>query len=192
MGNEKSNSYWEAELPPNYARVGNENFIRAKYDFGVTSTKLQNSPNPSCLFFYHCLHLMMFLYRYVEKRWVPRVGQTISHSRENQQKTSASRPRPGDSGGHSYTNDVEHTSHKKIVLPPATNGSTQNIHPPKRNNTIQNSHPPNTNGSIPASKSDTPVGSKLSEAEQVRSCSFGFFVLIFFFFCFLLPLSLHY
>lgn len=33
MGNEKSNSFWEAELPPNYDRVGIENFIRAKYDF---------------------------------------------------------------------------------------------------------------------------------------------------------------
>nr|XP_043621186.1 ADP-ribosylation factor GTPase-activating protein AGD5-like isoform X1 [Erigeron canadensis] len=32
MGNERSNSYWEAELPPNYDRVGLENFIRAKYE----------------------------------------------------------------------------------------------------------------------------------------------------------------
>ncbi|KAM7498756.1 hypothetical protein LguiA_023170 [Lonicera macranthoides] len=32
MGNEKSNSYWEAELPLNYDRVGIENFIRAKYE----------------------------------------------------------------------------------------------------------------------------------------------------------------
>lgn len=31
MGNEKANSYWEAELPPNYDRVGIEHFIRAKY-----------------------------------------------------------------------------------------------------------------------------------------------------------------
>ncbi|GMI77584.1 NEVERSHED, ARF-GAP domain 5 [Hibiscus trionum] len=31
MGNEKSNAYWEAELPPKYNRVGIENFIRAKY-----------------------------------------------------------------------------------------------------------------------------------------------------------------
>ena len=31
MGNEKANGYWEAELPPNYDRVGIENFIRAKY-----------------------------------------------------------------------------------------------------------------------------------------------------------------
>ena len=28
-----ANSYWEAELPPNYDRVGIENFIRAKYAF---------------------------------------------------------------------------------------------------------------------------------------------------------------
>ncbi|KAH7544213.1 hypothetical protein ACOSQ2_030988 [Xanthoceras sorbifolium] len=32
MGNERSNNYWEAELPPNYDRVGIENFIRAKYE----------------------------------------------------------------------------------------------------------------------------------------------------------------
>ncbi|GER54513.1 ARF-GAP domain 5 [Striga asiatica] len=32
VGNEKANSYWEAELPPNYDRVGIENFIRAKYE----------------------------------------------------------------------------------------------------------------------------------------------------------------
>lgn len=32
MGNEKANSYWEAEMPPKYDRVGIENFIRAKYE----------------------------------------------------------------------------------------------------------------------------------------------------------------
>ncbi|KAL4572504.1 hypothetical protein LXL04_019283 [Taraxacum kok-saghyz] len=32
MGNERSNSYWEANLPPNYDRVGIENFIRSKYE----------------------------------------------------------------------------------------------------------------------------------------------------------------
>ncbi|XP_049396434.1 ADP-ribosylation factor GTPase-activating protein AGD5-like isoform X6 [Solanum stenotomum] len=31
MGNQKSNSYWEAELPTKSDRVGIENFIRAKY-----------------------------------------------------------------------------------------------------------------------------------------------------------------
>ncbi|XP_009762283.1 uncharacterized protein LOC107787380 isoform X2 [Nicotiana tabacum] len=31
MGNQKSNSYWEAELPPKSGRVGIENFIRSKY-----------------------------------------------------------------------------------------------------------------------------------------------------------------
>ncbi|PHU07040.1 putative ADP-ribosylation factor GTPase-activating protein AGD15 [Capsicum chinense] len=32
MGNEKTNSYWEAELPPNSDRVGIKNFIHAKYE----------------------------------------------------------------------------------------------------------------------------------------------------------------
>ncbi|MCL7044228.1 hypothetical protein MKW94_003159 [Papaver nudicaule] len=32
MGNEKSNSYWEAELPSSYDRSDIEHFIRAKYD----------------------------------------------------------------------------------------------------------------------------------------------------------------
>ncbi|CAN6219248.1 unnamed protein product [Urochloa humidicola] len=58
MGNEKANSYWEAELPPNYDRVGIENFIRAKYEdkrwvprngtsrptSGVRDEKSQESP----------------------------------------------------------------------------------------------------------------------------------------------------
>lgn len=35
MGNQKSNSYWEAELPAKSDRVGIENFIRAKYDIIV-------------------------------------------------------------------------------------------------------------------------------------------------------------
>lgn len=61
MGNEKSNSYWEAELPPNYDRVGIENFIRAKYPLPlllVSSPFLSSSyllycmPFPLCLCFY--------------------------------------------------------------------------------------------------------------------------------------------
>uniref|UniRef100_A0A0V0IIR2 Putative ovule protein n=1 Tax=Solanum chacoense TaxID=4108 RepID=A0A0V0IIR2_SOLCH len=32
MGNEKANSYWEAQVPTNYDRAGIENFIRAKYE----------------------------------------------------------------------------------------------------------------------------------------------------------------
>lgn len=32
MGNEKSNSYWEAELPPNFDRSRIATFIRAKYE----------------------------------------------------------------------------------------------------------------------------------------------------------------
>ena len=171
MGNEKSNSYWEAELPPNYDRVGIENFIRAKYDFWSDQYQIMEFSYSFYLFFYRCLHLIMLIYiyiyisvRYEEKRWVPRDGKAISHSRESQQKASAYRPRPGGSGAHRYTNNVEHSSDKKNI------------------------HPPNTNSSIPASKSRIPAASKVSK--QVVSCSFVLFVLIFlssfFFFFFFL------
>ena len=46
MGNERPNSYWEANLPPNYDRVGIENFIRAKY---------VNLKRNALLFYYICL-----------------------------------------------------------------------------------------------------------------------------------------
>ncbi|KAJ4981208.1 hypothetical protein NE237_032045 [Protea cynaroides] len=47
MGNEKANSYWEADLPPNYDRVGIENFIRAKYEEKrwIPRDGKQNSPS---------------------------------------------------------------------------------------------------------------------------------------------------
>ncbi|PON44584.1 Arf GTPase activating protein [Parasponia andersonii] len=47
MGNEKSNSYWEAELPPNYDRVGIENFIRAKYEEKRWVSREGKSKSPS-------------------------------------------------------------------------------------------------------------------------------------------------
>nr|ACU23447.1 unknown [Glycine max] len=49
MGNEKANSFWEAELPPNYDRVGIENFIRAKYDEKRWIPRDGNSKTPSGL-----------------------------------------------------------------------------------------------------------------------------------------------
>ncbi|ONK75983.1 uncharacterized protein A4U43_C03F22610 [Asparagus officinalis] len=49
MGNEKSNSYWEAELPPNYDRVGIENFIRAKYEDKRWTPRKTPSGTPSKL-----------------------------------------------------------------------------------------------------------------------------------------------
>lgn len=47
MGNETSNSYWEAELPPNYDRVGIDNFIRAKYNHKLEIVII-------CLFLFYC------------------------------------------------------------------------------------------------------------------------------------------
>ncbi|OMO80401.1 Arf GTPase activating protein, partial [Corchorus capsularis] len=46
MGNERANSYWEAELPPNYDRVGIENFIRAKYEEKRWVPRDGNSKSP--------------------------------------------------------------------------------------------------------------------------------------------------
>ncbi|CAJ2659905.1 unnamed protein product [Trifolium pratense] len=49
MGNERANSYWEAELPPNYDRVGIENFIRAKYEDKRWVSRDGNPKTPSGL-----------------------------------------------------------------------------------------------------------------------------------------------
>ncbi|CAI8606104.1 unnamed protein product [Vicia faba] len=58
MGNEKANSYWEAELPPNYDRVGIENFIRAKYKDKRWVARDAKSKPPSRLF----IHFTQFLH----------------------------------------------------------------------------------------------------------------------------------
>lgn len=91
MGNEKANSYWEAELPRNYDRVGIEHFIRAKYVVGVGISSdlfcfaisltfyVWLMQEVSC-FWCNFLHLsckvmgLFFtrIYRYEEKRWVAR------------------------------------------------------------------------------------------------------------------------
>ncbi|RDY10683.1 putative ADP-ribosylation factor GTPase-activating protein AGD5 [Mucuna pruriens] len=47
MGNEKANSYWEAELPTNYDRVGIENFIRAKYEDKRWAARDEKPKSPS-------------------------------------------------------------------------------------------------------------------------------------------------
>ncbi|KAL5071669.1 hypothetical protein RYX36_022556 [Vicia faba] len=58
MGNEKANSYWEAELPPNYDRVGIENFIRAKYEDKRWFARDAKPKPPSRLF----IHFTQFLH----------------------------------------------------------------------------------------------------------------------------------
>ncbi|VFQ58597.1 unnamed protein product [Cuscuta campestris] len=49
MGNERANCYWEAELPPNYDRVGIENFIRAKYEEKRWAPKDGKQASPSSI-----------------------------------------------------------------------------------------------------------------------------------------------
>ncbi|XP_008467216.1 probable ADP-ribosylation factor GTPase-activating protein AGD15 isoform X1 [Cucumis melo] len=46
MGNERSNCYWEAELPPNFDRKENQMFIRAKYEEKRWVSKNRTHPAP--------------------------------------------------------------------------------------------------------------------------------------------------
>ncbi|QCD86944.1 ADP-ribosylation factor GTPase-activating protein AGD5 isoform X1 [Vigna unguiculata] len=69
MGNEKANSYWEAELPPNYDRVGIENFIRAKYEEKRWVARNEKPKSPSSF--------------REEKRPVERVGHSYAAVSEN-------------------------------------------------------------------------------------------------------------
>ncbi|XP_022954729.1 probable ADP-ribosylation factor GTPase-activating protein AGD15 isoform X1 [Cucurbita moschata] len=46
MGNERSNYYWEAELPPNFDKRGNQTFIRAKYEEKRWVSKNRAYPTP--------------------------------------------------------------------------------------------------------------------------------------------------
>ncbi|XP_050219661.1 probable ADP-ribosylation factor GTPase-activating protein AGD15 [Mercurialis annua] len=47
LGNEKSNRYWEAELPPNYDRSRIESFIRTKYEEKRWVSKGETNTNKS-------------------------------------------------------------------------------------------------------------------------------------------------
>ena len=90
MGNEKSHSYWEAELPPNYDTVAIENFIRTKNDLTRCWVLLfwlvQNSPIVM-LWFDQGLRFRALIYaRYQEKRRVWRDAKAISLSRVSEEK----------------------------------------------------------------------------------------------------------
>lgn len=114
MGNEKANSYWEAELPPNYDRVGIENFIRAKY---VWSLKLDLPFN--ILMHYSCIsNVYRYLevkkysafrkfYRYEDKRWVAKEGKPKSPSRVQEEKPSLHGQRPAERSGSGYSGRSE-------------------------------------------------------------------------------------
>ena len=127
MGNEKSNNYWEAELPPNYDRVGIENFIRAKY---VT---LGHCCQIALILLdiiavYYCSSvsylvpvLKMHIYslinanfsRYEDKRWIPKDGKPRATSQGQEEKASAQWHRPGDRSGSGNTSNSENLFEEK-------------------------------------------------------------------------------
>jgi stromal membrane-associated protein len=92
MGNEKANNYWEAELPPNYDRVGIENFIRAKYGSFQIFQYFESGVTYSYLLAFQTLHVtnIMPQCRYEDKRWVPRNGTSRPSSGARDEKSQES------------------------------------------------------------------------------------------------------
>lgn len=111
MGNEKANSYWEAELPPNYDRVGIENFIRAKYGIFIF--------NDFChvpLFHVNkltCDSSCLYLTRYDEKRWVPKDGKSMSPARRLEEKPSVQSQTASDRSGYGHVSSSGNSSDER-------------------------------------------------------------------------------
>lgn len=123
MGNAKSNSYWEADLPPDYDRVGMENFIRSKYDL----TKLLLLSVCPCLLYNLGLGVRMLLFsRYQDKRWVPKYAKAKSTG-VSEEKGSVFRGRPGSGGWQGYTKHIEYSSEERKDSHPLTINNTINF-----------------------------------------------------------------
>lgn len=150
MGNEKSNTHWEAELPPNYDRVGIENFIRAKYDSVLRITvictmcmtyNLKDVNVFRCLLRNGCWAIVLFFTlnvwnycRYEEKRWVSRDGKPKSPPERSEEKASMQWPRSAERVGHGYSGSSERLSNER-----------------------KNTQPTSTRGNFPAARVSVPV-----------------------------------
>ncbi|KAM7280844.1 hypothetical protein ACFE04_007978 [Oxalis oulophora] len=97
MGNDKANSYWEAELPTNYDRVGIENFIRAN----------------GLIFFFPAM--LNILNRYEDKRWVSKDGKPKSPPRRRDETSSVHQHTPGERTGHGFTSSSGNSLERKKV-----------------------------------------------------------------------------
>jgi stromal membrane-associated protein len=125
MGNEKSNSYWEAELPPNYDRVGIENFIRAKYEDKRWISKDNNTKSPV-----RALEDKASVQRHIP---VDRSGHGHSSSSEN-----SSEERKRNFQEHSTRQSIPAT---RISLPIPPKGPEPVTPAPKSQQIIQKSEP---------------------------------------------------
>ena len=121
MGNGKANSYWEAELPPNYDRVGIENFIRAKYVFQIICYYYVHFFAPFLLGSPRSIlgsELSGLCDRYEEKRWVSKDGRRESPYSGGVEKTSLPHSRPEERNGPEYSNkSVNACEERKNTLP---------------------------------------------------------------------------
>ena len=126
MGNEKSNSYWEAELPPNYDRVGIENFIRAKYvlcglplifhffSMKYALVKIQFSDT--------LFHEFKINLRYEDQRWD---GRPKSPVREQGEQTSAAQwQKPAERSSYGYNRNPEKVAEDRKKYQPRSSNSS--------------------------------------------------------------------
>lgn len=144
MGNERSNSYWEAELPPNYDRVGIENFIRAKYEDKRWIPRDEKSRPPS-----RGREEKTFDYR---QKPSERNGNSLSNKLESSEECRL----PAHTAKKSITatkvsNQVSSESKAEINLPKAEPPQTSEIAPAK---TLS---PPSKADNSPAKVDATPV-----------------------------------
>ena len=177
MGNEKANSYWEAELPPNYDRVGIENFIRAKYvplghfcqlvlivldKIAVYYCSLVSYLVPVLKVHIYSL-INAYFSRYEDKRWIPKDGKPRSTSQGREEKASAHWHRPGDRGGSGNTSNSENSFEEK-----------------------KNVQAPSIKDNGPATRISLPVPPKGPEpvCEVVLTCIWSPLYLLFLLFCF--------
>lgn len=114
MGNEKSNAYWEAELPPDYDRVRIENFIRAKYIQKKWIPRDGNSNSSS-----RAKEEMIS----APKKWIPRDGNNDSSPRAKEEMNSAyrSRCRSVDAHGHCNASQRSYQEQRSLNSPPTDN-----------------------------------------------------------------------
>ncbi|PSR96339.1 ADP-ribosylation factor GTPase-activating protein [Actinidia chinensis var. chinensis] len=121
MGNEKSNSYWEAELPPNYDRVGIENFIRAKYEEKRWIPKDGKPKSPS-----------RALEEKASVQW-QRPGDRSEHGHVNKSENSNEERKSFRASGS--------VPHRRTSIPVTAKGSEPAIPAPNSQQVIQKSEP---------------------------------------------------
>lgn len=116
MGNEKSNSYWEAQLPPKFDRNDTENFIRLKY--------ISHNFSQNLIWSFEHLNFLKHLpvlFRYKQKRWIPKEATQSAPKLDEKNSNMNSGPKGENSTG--YCNNFTESSSQ--IETPAENVTTE-------------------------------------------------------------------